>query len=104
EQILLIYNAFLTVSIHSAFCSFTSDCSGPYKTLLAFVLSSFKYEIQRANTDSVINGKGTPNSSALMLVHLPVPFLPALSRITSSNGLLVSSSCFVKISAVISTK
>src|SRR5699024_12430369 len=100
KQILLIYNAFLTVSIHSAFCSFTSNFSGPYKTLLAFVLSSFKYEIQRANTDSVINGKGTPNSRALMFVHLPVPFLPYFYCIPLINVFLFSFSCFVNIYSV----
>jgi hypothetical protein len=31
-------------------------------------------------------GNGTPRSNALWLVHLPVPLLPAASRITSTIG------------------
>src|SRR5699024_6148540 len=75
-------------------------------SLSFFLISYWNYSLktQLYITVSVINGKGTPNSSALMLVHLPVPFCPALSKMTSTIGCFVSSSFFVKISAVISIK
>ena len=43
-------------------------------------------EIKRANTDSVIIVNGIPNSNALIDVHLPVPFWPAVSRIFSTKA------------------
>ena len=43
-------------------------------------------ERQRAKTDSAIVGAGTPMSSALTEVHLPVPFWPAVSRTMSTKA------------------
>ena len=45
--------------------------------------------MNRANTASATVGAGTPMSSALAEVHLPVPFWPAVSSTTSTNGLPV---------------
>ncbi len=49
-------------------------------------------------------GTGTPRVKASWLVHIPVPFCRATSRITSTIRLPVRSSSLVKISAVISTR
>ncbi len=58
----------------------------------------------RANTASAMVLAGAPTSSAVTEVHLPVPFCPAVSRITSTIGWPVSSSVFFRISAVISIR
>ena len=47
---------------------------GPFNVLEALTRSCLIDEIKRANTDSVIIVNGIPNSSALIEVHLPVPF------------------------------
>ena len=60
--------------------------------------------MQRANTASAIVGAGTPSVSALSEVHLPVPFCPALSRISSTSGWPVWSSLRARISRVISMR
>ena len=49
-------------------------------------------------------GAGTPISSAFTLVHLPVPFWPAVSRMTSTSGLPVSGSFCLSTLAVISMR
>ena len=52
-----------------------SKCAfGPFKDLEAVTRSSLIEEMNLANTDSVMIVNGTPNSSALIEVHLPVPF------------------------------
>ena len=61
-------------------------------------------ERHRANTASAIVGAGTPMSSALVEVHLPVPFWPAVSRTTSTKGFLVTGSFCLRMSAVISIR
>ena len=48
--------------------------------------------MQRAKTASAMVGAATPRSRADWLVHLPVPFWPALSRIDSTSGPPVSGS------------
>ena len=52
----------------------SNEALGPFKDFDAFTRSSLIEEMKRANTDSVIIVKGIPNSSALIEVHLPVPF------------------------------
>ena len=42
----------------------------------------------RASTAAVMVGMATPRSSAVWLVHFPVPLAPALSRINSTSGFL----------------
>ncbi len=61
--------------------------------------------MQRANTASAIVGAGTPMSSALVEVHLPVPFWPAVSSTTSTKAFrfVAGSFCF-RMSAVISIR
>ena len=76
---------------------------GPFKTADAATRSSFSDDRQRANTLSPISVTGWPLSSALITVHLPVPFCPAVSRILSTSG-APSSSFFAKISRVISIR
>ena len=49
-------------------------------------------------------GTATPTSMATWLVHLPVPFWPALSRMTSTRGLPVSGSVRARHSTVISMR
>ena len=49
-------------------------------------------------------GTGTPWSKASWLVHLPVPFWPARSRITSTIGRPVSLSTMPSISVDISMR
>jgi hypothetical protein len=60
--------------------------------------------MQRAKTASAIVGAGTPMSRALVEVHLPVPFWPAVSRTTSTNGFLVTGSFCWRMSLVISIR
>ena len=57
----------------------------------------------RAPTASATSIIGWPSSMAEMTVHLPVPFWPAASRMTSIIG-VPSSSVAARISAVISTR
>lgn len=59
----------------------SKEALGPFNVLEALTRSCLIDEIKRANTDSVIIVNGIPNSSALIEVHLPVPFCPAVSRI-----------------------
>src|SRR5438105_3666969 len=73
------------------------------QALLAATLSSFIDERLRAKTASPIRVTGVPVSSALMQVHFPVPFWPAVSRIFSTTG-VPSSSFFAKICAVMSIR
>ena len=53
---------------------------------------------------SAMVGAGTPMSSALTDVHLPVPFCPAVSRTTSTKGFFVTGSFCFRMSAVISMR
>src|SRR5581483_1572398 len=75
---------------------------GPFRIFEAATRSSFTAERQRANTASAMVGAGTPMSRALVEVHLPVPFWPAVSRTMSTKGFFVTGSFCFKISAVIS--
>ena len=52
----------------------SKEALGPFNVLEALTRSCLIDEIKRANTDSVIIVNGIPNSSALIEVHLPVPF------------------------------
>ena len=49
-------------------------------------------------------GMATARSSATCAVHLPVPFCPALSWITSTSGCFVSGSMTLQTCAVSSTR
>ena len=60
--------------------------AGPEITFEASTRSSFMADRQRAKTASPISVTGMPRSSALMAVHLPVPFWPAVSRILSTTA------------------
>ena len=53
---------------------------------------------------AAIVGMGTPSSNAAWVVHRPVPFCSAWSWIISTKGLLVLSSIYVKMFAVISMR
>ena len=88
----------------NSFLSISDSFSGPTKILLAATRSSFSAEIHLAKTASAIVIVGMPRSKALSLVHFPVPFCPAVSRIISTTGFPVSSSFFVRISEVISIR
>jgi len=101
---LLAYNAFLTASINSSLSPSKVSVVEPFNILLAAARSLFMAEIHRANTASVIVGVEIPRSSALWLVHFPVPFCPAVSSMTSIIGLPVSGSYLVKMSCVISIR
>lgn len=66
----------------SEFETFTcSESSGPRRTLLALTLSSFRLLMYRESRAPEITGAATLTSAASCTVHLPVPLLPALSRI-----------------------
>ena len=52
--------------------------SGPGRTLEARVRSSLMAERHRAKTASPMRVTGVPRSRALIAVHFPVPFCPAL--------------------------
>jgi len=58
----------------------------------------------RLSTAALIVGMGAPTSRAFWLVHFPVPFCAASSRIRSTIGRPVSGSTFVKMRAVISIR
>ena len=60
--------------------------AGPSRIWLARPRSSLRALRQREKTASPIRVTGMPRSRALMAVHLPVPFWPALSRIFSTSG------------------
>jgi hypothetical protein len=78
---------------------------GPLRIFEAATRSSLMAEMQRANTASAIVGAGTPMSSALVEVHLPVPFWPAVSRTTSTKAFFfVTGSFCLRMSAVISIR
>ncbi len=104
EITLLRYSARRTASTNAARSPSNGAADGPDRTLLAATRSVFSDDSTRANTDSVISGSGTPRSSAFWLVHLPVPFCAARSRITSTRCLPVSSSFLPKIFDVISIR
>ena len=72
--------------------------------MLAATRWSFWADRHRLNTASPMSVSGMPCSVAASTVHLPVPFCPAVSRITSTVGLPVSGSTFLKMSAVISIR
>src|SRR6478752_3098345 len=58
----------------------------------------------RAKTASAIPETGMPRSSAVCTVQVPVPFIPAASRMTSISGLPVDASTWASTSAVISIR
>eukprot|EP00121_Abeoforma_whisleri_P004023 Awhi_evm2s3631 len=76
---------------------------GPSNTLEACTRSSLRADKQRENTDSPTRVNGIPKSKALMAVHFPVPFCPALSIIFSTKG-VPSVSLKAKISVEISIR
>jgi hypothetical protein len=75
EQILLQYNASAT-SLVKAFMSPLMTEGWGRRALWMPTRSSFSAEIPRASTAAVIVGMGIPRSSAVCVVHLPVPFWP----------------------------
>ena len=58
---------------------------GPLRILAALTRSSLRADMHRAKTASAMELAGMPMSRALVLVHLPVPFWPAVSRTLSTN-------------------
>ena len=74
---------------------------GPLRTLEAATRSSLMAEMHRAKTASAMVGAGMPRSSADWLAHLPVPFWPAASLMSSTRGRPVSGSILAKMSLVI---
>ena len=99
-----MYSARRTDSLNAERSPENFSALGPANTLLAATRSSLREDRPRANTDSVIRVSGTPRSSALWPVHLPVPFCAARSRITSTSILSLLSSFFVNIFEVISIR
>ena len=73
------------MSSTNAFRSPSNLNFGPCRILEAATRSSFMALRQRAKTASPISVSGMPRSSELTLVHLPVPFCPAVSRILSTT-------------------
>ena len=61
--------------------------SGPGSFPAAAARCAVEDDSPRANTASAIPDTGIPRSSAVCTVQVPVPFIPAASRITSTNGL-----------------
>ena len=70
--------------------------SGAGSLAEAATRSSFIALRLRATTASIMVGIGMPRSMAFCEVHLPVPFWPALSRMTSTRGLPVSGSILLE--------
>ncbi len=77
---------------------------GPVNKLEALTRSSFCEDRIRPLTAARMVGIDIPNSSAFSPIHLPVPFCPALSNITSTKGFPVPLSIFLKTFAVISMR
>ena len=77
------------LAIAGALLSAMAPGFGPCSTAEAATRSSFSEESARANTASPISVSGMPWSSAEITVHLPVPFCPARSRITSTTSVPV---------------
>ena len=75
--------------------------AGPCSWPEAAIRFSLSDERMRASTALLMVETTTPWSTALSTVHLPVPFCPAVSRITSTSGLPVVLSICSKIFAVI---
>ncbi len=100
EQILDAYSASRMASRNSL-RSPEKRAVGPFSTFAASTRSFWIAEMQRAKTASAMVGAATPSSRAESVVHLPVPFWPALSRITSTIGWPVSGSFRARMSAVI---
>ena len=88
----------------NSFRSPVNRAAGPFSTFAAATRSFLIAEMQRAKTASAMVGAATPRSRADSVVHLPVPFCPALSRITSTSGCPVSGSLRARMSAVISMR
>ena len=59
---------------------------GPCNIFDASTLSFLIAERHLEKTASPISVSGIPISSAVIAVHLPVPFCPAVSRILSTSG------------------
>ena len=77
---------------------------GPRSTRLAATRSVFRAEMMRLSTAALMVGIGAPTSRAFWLVHLPVPFCAASSRMRSSTAPPLSGSRCVKMAAVISIR
>ena len=60
---------------------------GPCKIFDAATRSDFIAATTRASSDDAIVGTGAASSAACCTVHLPVPFMPVASRITSTSRL-----------------
>jgi len=88
----LAYAQILAAS--KAFCNWpstsvrsgTACVKGPTSTWAAATRSALSALMVRANTASAMVGALTPMSSATWLVHLPVPFCSAVSKITSTKA------------------
>ena len=98
------YNAIRTSSMNPAW-SFTSQAPfGPGSFPAAAARCTVEDDNPRANTASAIPDTGIPRSNAVCTVQVPVPFIPAASRITSINGPPVAASTWASTCAVISIR
>ena len=78
--------------------------SGPCSRVLATSRVAFIDDSTRASTAAPIVLTTTAFCAAFISVHWPVPFWPALSRMTSTIGAPVSGSRCARMRAVISIR
>ena len=99
-MILDAYSASCTCAT-SAWRSTASVAGGPCSRVLAATRAAFIDDNTRASTAALMVLMTTALSAALISVHWPVPFCPALSRIRSTTGWPVSGSRWRSAWAVI---
>ncbi len=102
-QIFEQYSASRTAGTSSSAATGSAG-GGPASTVDAVRRPSLSALMARAKTASAIDIAGTPSSSALTAVQVPVPFMPARSSTTSTSGLPVTGSLWPRMSAVISIR
>ena len=100
---MLAYSASRTASMRR-WRSPAYSSAGPRSTRLAATRSVFIAEMIRLSTAALIVGIAAPTSRAFWLIHFPVPFCCASSRITSTSGRPVSGSTAASTAAVISIR
>ena len=103
EMILDAYRACSRSSMNCFLSPVNGSICGPPMTLDARTRSSLIDDRQRAKTASPMRVTGMPRSSALVAVHLPVPFCDAASRILVTRG-TPSSSLYLRMVVVISIR
>mmetsp|Transcript_36276 Transcript_36276/g.89367 ORF Transcript_36276/g.89367 Transcript_36276/m.89367 type:complete len:204 (-) Transcript_36276:1022-1633(-) len=114
EHTLEAYSALRTSSTSCFFCS--GDSAGALasagarpaavNTASAATRSSLRPDRKRASREAATVGMATDSSAACCTVHLPVPFMPVLSRILSTRNPspIFWSSSLARISALISIR